>query len=676
MRRRLFMNVLKKSLLVSTALLLGANKIWAMEDPIDEESTFISAAAKKPEENVPKPIPDAPTYEPMTEASSNSDFLRDYKKEEKEKYRGWKGRYKETQRLTPDVETPAQDFEQIFGQLKANEKPLTQRGEVYLEGGSHKKAVAPSEREEVAYVGPTHMNYLQREEDLLPTYEAFAIPQAKDLKIDSGAYGRHHQPQFIEIYSFTENKMKVDKTRDKRKLKAADTDIVFDPGHGIDHAITITHNNSNSTADVRNYTPQNAYYNRFIRNPLVQDVEARGNSYKELAIYAEHPLLITRKKGKKEEKKPIPEGFIFFTLDRGTGNIKEAYYFPNFYHYMLEAETLPSDQVAWEFFAKKYQIKNETAAFIWGHNEISNERVRRSVQSASEHVGYRALSGRFEVLPKHGWPPSARNALVRTAAIYQIEKAAEYDATIENMLEIAQMFNNRKFSYSEFEGSLYVPYLARYWVERALKELKRNNYSAEDVSFFMSYERVVPIEAEEMKHLISSFEKRLRAQPQSKSIAKLLWYFSEQDNEDKYREWSTHLSHLVRSQSIPGTIVINDENYNQLKNALSDTNRVNIILDFEVTLDNVGEVIEGFKQRAIREKHLYYQNLTFFEMTRISSEALNKIFQAFEEGIDHNNDKLCVDVRETAIKLSIRNRYAFQKYIGKHYPRTHVSILN
>lgn len=653
------MNILKKSLLVSTALLLEANKVWANEDLIGQEPTVISASVKKKET---KP--------------EEENALRDYKKEEKKNYKSWKSRYTKTQKLTPDAATPPQHFEQIFDQLKTNQKPLTQRGQVYLGEDSHKKAVALSGREEVAYVGPTHMNYLQREEGLFPTYEAFAVPQPKDPKIDRGAYGRHHQPQFIEIYSVTEKKMKVDKTRDKRTLSSTDTDIVFDPGHGIDHAITVTHNGSNSTADVRNYTPQDAYYNRFIRNPLVQDVEAKGDSYKEIAIYAENPLRITRQKGKKQESQPIPEGFIFFTLDRGTGNIKESYYFPNFYPYMKKAETLPSGQTAWKFFAKKYQIKNETAALIWGHNEISNEYGRRVAQGLSGHVGYRALSGRFEVLPEQGWPASARNALIRTAAIYRMEKAAEYDATTENMLEIAQIFNDKNFSYLEFEGSLYIPHLARYWVERALEEVKRKDYPPQDVSFFMSYEPYIPIEAEKMSHLISSFEQRLTDHPESEPITELLKYFNKHGNENKYSQWSTCLSQCVRGQSIPGSIVINDKNYNQLGNALSDTNKINIILDFEITLDNVGEVIKGFKQRAIHEGRSYDQNLAFLEMTRISPEALGKIFQAFEEGIDHNNDKLFVDVRGTAVKLPSYDRHALQKYVGKYYPKTHVSILD
>lgn len=677
------MNVLKKSLLVSTALLLGASEAWAMEDFIDKSSStpVVSAPTKKKEkkpeeENMPKLLPIELKKKSQVGSAASSDGLLNYKEEEEERYRDWEDRYKQPLKLTPDVETLPQDFEQVFGQLKANEKPLTHRGEVYFRGAPHKKAVAPSEREEVAYVGPTHLNYLQREDDLLPTYEAFAVPQAKDPKIDSGSYGRHHQPKFIEVYSLTEKKMKIEKKRDKRKLDSTDKDIVFDPGHGIDHAITITHNDSNSTGDVRNYTPQNAYYNRFIRNPLVQAVEAKGYSYKELAIYAEHPLQITRKKGKEEVRQPVPEGFLFFTLDRVTGSFETTYYFPNFYHYMQVAKTLPSDQVAWEFFAKKYQIKNEIAALIWGHNEILDEQARRSAQHVSAHVGYRALSGRFEVLPERGWSPSTRNALIRTAAIYRIEKAAEYDATTENMLQVAQMFNNEGFSYSEFEGTLYVPHLARYWVKRALEEVERKNYPTQDVSFFMFYELEIPIAAGEMNHLISSFEQRLTAHPQTKSITELLRYFNEHANEGKYRQWSTHLSHLVRSKVVPGSIVINDENRSQLDDALSNTDRVNIILDFEITLDNVGEVIEGFKRRAIREMHSYDKNLTFLEISQISTEALDKIFQSFEEGIDHNNDKLCVDVSETAIKLPSYDRHIFQDYIGKNYQKTHVSILD
>ncbi|MBY0501357.1 MAG: hypothetical protein K2P93_05080 [Alphaproteobacteria bacterium] len=669
------MNILKKSFLVAMALLWGMQTTWGMEDLPDKKSPPLLPSLVEDkdllESNTPKSVPDNLEKERVIKLTVEADPSPDYKKEAQERYEGWKGRYQQTKKLTPDVNTLPQDFDQTFSKLKANEKPLTHRGEVYLGSSSHKRVAAPTDRVDVAYVGPDHMNYLQREDNLLPTYEAFAVPQPKDPKIDDGSYSRRHQPKFIEVYSLTEAKMIVDKMRDKRKLSPADIDIIFDPGHGIDHAITLTHNDSNSTAEVRNYTPQNAYYNRFIRNPLVQDEE-----YKEIAIYPEYPLVITRQKGKSVENLPIPEGFILFLLDRNTGDIKNSYYFPNFYHYMQDVANIPQDQTAWKFFANKYKIKNEVAKVIWGNNEISDEQARRDAQRLSEHVGYRALSGRFEVIPERGWDPATKNALVRTAAIYRIEKAAEYDATTENMLQVAQIFNNADFTYSEFEGTLHVPHLARYWVERALKEAERKDYPAQDVSFFMFYDQHIPITLEEMNNLISSYEERLAAQPNTEHIAELLGYFDEHHNEDKYRQWSAQISELVRSHRVPDSIVIHDKNQDQLIDALSNTTILNIILDFEITLDNLKGIIEGFKQRAIHEMEPYEQTLTFLEISNISSEALDQIFQAFEQGIEYKGDWLCVDVRRTAIKLPLYNRPAFQEYMGKNYPKTHVRILN
>lgn len=290
-------------------MFLGISPTWGMEEGLPDKKNPRSLS------------PSSKTQATTKGTLSTLKVAVDYDEEDRQRYKLWQQRYKHTQPLIPDVETLPQDLEKALATLKGNERPLAHRGEVYDKGSSHKKTVTSSTREDVAYVGPTHMNYLQRDENLFPTYEAFAVPQEKDPQIDEGAYGRHHQPKFIEVYSLTEKKMKVDKKRDKRKLNLDDIDIVFDPGHGIDHAITITYNGSNSTADVRNYTPQNARYNRFIRNPLVQYAEEKKYSYKELAIYAEKPLSITRKKGKTELQQPIPEGFIFCLFDRDTGNI-------------------------------------------------------------------------------------------------------------------------------------------------------------------------------------------------------------------------------------------------------------------------------------------------------------------------------------------------------------------
>jgi|GEM_PF-1566464 len=654
------MHLFKKSLLISSCLFLGISPTWGMDEGL-------------PDKKNPRSLtPPSETQTSRKGSLSTRNIVADYEEEERENYRLWLERYKPTQTLMADVKTLSQDFEKAFATLKGNEKPLPHRGEIYGQGSSHKKSVSPSTRENVAYVGSTHMNYLQRDDGLFPTYEAFAVPQDKDPQIDRGAYGRQHQPQFVEVYSLTEKKMKVDKKRDKRKLSPDDTDIVFDPGHGIDHAITITHRGSNSTADVRNYTPQNARYNRFVRNPLVQHAEEKNYSYKELAVYGENPLLITRKKGKTEVQQAIPEGFIFCLFDRSTGNIAKSFYFPNFYTYTDDVEALAPGKAPWVFFAKKYSIKNEVAETIWGHNEIAGPQARRSAQKLSEHVGYRSLSGRFEVLPEGTWSRSARNALVRTVAAYRMERAAEYDATTENMLQIAQLFNDPNFVYMEFQGRLYVPHLARYWVERALKEVKRKGYPAEDVFFFTNYASQIPIKPEEMDLLISAFEQQLTRHPNVEHVVQLLRYFDDENNEEKYRYWSDRLSLAVKNGSAPHSAVIDEESRDQLIETLADTDVINIALDFEITQDNVTDVIKGLKKRAEREKKPYYQALVLLELPNISPEALKAIFNFFE----HGTNGLFVDVRGTAVKLPSYNRDKLQTYVEHRYPQTHIRILD
>ena len=658
------MGFLKRSLLVSVCLFWGIHSAWGMKGSSSDGGSL------KPASSISNIQDSEVVIAPVL------DRYKEYENDEVERYKLWLGRYNQTQQLKPGVVTSTQDFEEAFSTLKEDENPLAYRGEVYLDD-SPKKAVASSSssssssaREDVAYVGPKHMNYIQREDgaEFPSTYEVFAVPQEKDPQIDRGAYSRKHQPKFIEVYSLAKGKMKVDEERDKRKLSFDDTDIIFDPGHGIDHAITITHNGSNSTADVRNYTPQNAYYNRFIRNELVPYAKEKGYSYKEIAIYAEKPLLITREKSGKKLSQPIPEGFIFLLFSHdNAGDIEKAFYFPNFYSYTDDTE----GQEKWEFFAQKYRISNEIAKAIYGHHEISSAERLRTNKRFSENAGYRTLSGRFEVLPEgNKWPVPAKNAFVRTCAIYQMERAAEYDIKTENMLQIAQLFNDAEFVYSEFEGSLYVPSLARYWVERALKEVERKEYPAEDVFFFMSYESQIPIKPEEMANIINSFEQKLEKNPNTEHIAKLLQYFDEQHNEPKYVYWSHKLSSIVRNGEAPQSVVINETTRKRLIEVLSNTNILNIVLDFEITQDNVKNVIEGFKQRAINEKTLYEQNLVFLELPKISSDALKAIFHSFEYGIEG----LYVDVRETAVKLPSYDREEVQKYMRKNCPKTRIVI--
>jgi len=605
--------------------------------------------------------------------ASNSSYSPDYEaydKEDEARYRMWQERYPRSSSLIPDVGTVSRsEYDKAFSDLTLNEKPLAYRGEIYSGNPSGKKTVHTSAGEAVSYVSSSHMNYIQRDEELLSRYEAFAVPQVTNPKL------KRHEPSYVELYSLADKKMVI-KKKDKRSLKATDTELVFDAGHGVDHAKTIVHKGSNSSWDIRNYTPQNAYYNRYIRMPLVKYADENGYSYKELAIYGEKPLFITRKSGIQEKSQPIPEGFIFFLLNRNSGAFGKAYYFPNFYHYKQAVEGIPEDQTPWKFFAKKYKIPKKVAQDIWGYNEITDKEKLRQAKWLSSHVGYRSLSGRYEVLPTHTWSSSARNALVRTAAIYRMERAAEYDTSVENMLQIAQMFNDRDFRYLEFQGTLYSPHLAQYWTDRAFEEVQRKSYPAEDIFYFAQYETQIPLRTGMMAHLMDSFQKQLLASPNAEHTVKLLEYLNDRGDEDSYRVWSDRLSSIVRQAKMPGSIVINDDNIHQLVETLSNTSIVNIILDFNITPHNFGNILEGFKQRAIREQSLYERNLNFLEVCKISPDLLKAMFHTFEYGIVSPKGEVFVDVRETAIKLPAYKRKKVQDYMQTYFPKTLVSILN
>lgn len=605
--------------------------------------------------------------------ASNSRYTPDYEaydKEDEARYKVWQERYTRSSSLIPDVSTVSDsEYRKAFDKLTLNEKPLAHRGEIYSGNSSGKKAVRASTGEAVAYVGTQHLNFIQRDEELLSRYEAFMVPQVKNPKL------KRHEPSYVELYSLADKKMVI-KKKDKRSLKATDAEIVFDAGHGVDHAKTIVHKDSNSSWDIRNYTPQNAYYNRYIRTPLVKYADEKGYSCKELAIYGETPLFITRKSGIQEKSQPIPEGFVFFLINRNSGAFGEAYYFSNFHHYKKDVAAIPEDQTPWKFFAKKYKIPKKVAHDIWGYNEISDKEKLRQAKGLSSHVGYRSLSGRYEVLLTHTWSSSARNALVRTTAIYRMERAAEYDTSVENMLQISQLFNDQDFRYLEFQGTLYSPHLAKYWTERAFKEVQRKGYPAEDIFYFAQYETRIPLRTGMMAHLMDSFQKQLLASPNAEHTVKLLEYFDDRGDEPSYRIWSDRLSDIVRQAKVPGSVVIKDNSIDQLGEALSNTSIVNVILDFNVTFDNFGSIIEGFKQRAIREQSLYERNLNFLEICKISPDLLKTILHSFEYGIKSSKGKVFVDLQGTAIKLPTYKKKKVQDYVQAHFPKTLINILD
>lgn len=580
-----------------------------------------------------------------------------------ENYEMWFTRYLEEGKLAADVGgvIPA-EYDKAHSTLTLNEKPLPNRGEVYL-GGLYKKCTEKLFDGGVSYVGPIHVNYVQSNEEI-PSYEAFAVPQKKDSKIDKGEYARKH-PEFVEVYSLSQQKLTTISNPNRTSTSEKDDYLVFDPGHGVDHAFTITYKGSNSTHDVRNFTPQNLYYNRSIRNPLAKAIHSRGNTYKEIAIYPEDPLPIIRSFEKETTQVPLPVGFVFVELNHGS--FHNAYYFPNLINFkqLLSRSGLLEKKNVWQQLATHFQIPKEIVDDIWGHEEITDGEKLRSALRLSEHVGYRSLSGRYDILSgKKRWPSSAKAALIRTAAIYRMERAAEYDLSVENMITIASMFNS-KFIYLEFNGTLYVPALAEYWTKRAIEELERKNFPPEDIFHFLNAEDDLPQDSAKISSsLVEKLEDQLKKIPQVGPIVELLVYFDNKENEKNFRWWSGFLSQALQNQQIGKTCILKKGYADELKQLLRVDNISNIVFDFPITDSNSNNIMAVFKVLALRE-----HNPTFIEFTDIEPTIVNKIFYFLEQGFIDNEGflekgkQIYLDIRRTTLKFPQYDRNAIKGYI-------------
>lgn len=576
-----------------------------------------------------------------------------------EKFDNWKSRYKDRVHFTPDSKDATDaEYRAAADKLKANQKPFPSAGEVYVgKSGDRRAATRKLEDGRVAYVGPNHMNYVQRREGENPFFEAHATPTEKDAKVS----GRKH-PKYEEVYIIDKDEIKKVK-RDKRKLSKTDNDIVFDAGHGIDHAITIVHKGSNSSTDPTNFTPQNGYYNRVIRVGLVKKAKDIKGSYKELAIYGENPHEITRKVGRVSTKRPIPEGFVFFILD-DRGAVANSYYFDNYYHYKKELE----DKQDYKIFLQKLSLPDHISKDIWCHYSIASEDERAVHQRLSEYRGYRSLSGRYEVLPEGVWSGKARNALVRTAATYEIQRAAELDNTVENMLEAASLHAS-DFVFLEFEGTLRSPQLTAYWCDRVLKEVMRNPLSYENFRLILNYADDLPFDEEPFRKARVLFSNKLVESPDIDTVLALMNYYEGKD-EITYRSWSKTLSDLVKDLKVPKAVDL--QSPDEIVQVMANTGNVSIVLSFDPTNQNMRRLFEGFKQRAKNEQKLYDSNLRFLEFgPDFTAYHVEPLLEAFEYGLDD----LYVDVRRTTLKVH-QDKDLLRSLLAKKYPKTLVRIID
>lgn len=594
--------------------------------------------------------------------------------EERRKYERYRRRYGSTVVTADGVGVDSKEVERVFSKLSVHEKPTPQRGEVYLEDNTLRAADGTSRASVVrGYVGPKHMNYAREGVVIYPHHETLALAQRKEAGIDKGDY-RRKEPKFKEkYYRISDGTLHT--------TKAAGC-ILFDAGHGVDHAHTVTFKESNSTRDKINFTPQNEYYNRVIRRALTgrSNALAMGYSYKEIAIYPQNPLMITRRHNGVEEQVPIPEGFLLMFFNRISASLVLSYYFPNLIDYRALLPTLkktkPKQRSSYIYFRDYFLIPNCLVQDVWGVDVIDGERSRRRALWESEHVGYRSLSGRYVVIPEalqDRWTAAARNALTRSVAIQKIQRAAEYDDSVENMVESAVLFNDKDFVYREFSGTLYHPDLAKYWTRRAIRETERKGYPNKDIFYVLDANSRLPITTSKTQSLVVRLERNLIRQPSTPDIIKLMEFYDAEGHEEKYNEWSSFLTVKTREGRIAQSSVLRQGN-------LTDLSRVeveNVIVDLDLSSANIEEFLEILKCRAIRETRPYDSNLKFIEIRNMTQDALKDFLEFLESGFEHKGKRLFLDVRGTALKLPKYKRESVKKYVKMRCPKTSsIKILN
>lgn len=594
--------------------------------------------------------------------------------EEQRRFEEFRGRFPLQKGVVPDGEgiTPG-ELDGVFSKLGIDKKlgnyerrPTPLRGEIYMGDALHEASGTPSAPNVRGYVGSTYMNYAREEVGPYPHHETLAVTQRKEAGIDRGDY-RRDEPEFIEKYYRIS-----DGTLHRTEVAGC---ISFDAGHGVDHAHTITHKKSNSTRDRINFTAQNIYYNRVIRRSLTGlggRAKRDGHSYKEIAIYSQKPLMITRKHHRVSERVPIPEGFLLMLYNRISGSLVTSYYFPNLIDYEALLPT-PKPKPLYPFFRNYFLIPNRLVQDVWEVDVIDGEESRRRSLWKSELVGYRSLSGGYEVLPERiqdRWTPAERNALIRSSAIQRMQRAAEYDDSVENMVSIARLFNDNDFVYLEFSGTLYHPDLAKYWTDRALQEIRRKRHPNKDIFYVLDEKSNLPITTGETKALVDNLERNLRARPSTTDIIKLIEFYEEENNNDKYNEWSDFLTMKTREGRIEASRALTKDNLSDL----SSVEVTNAIIDLDLSSENIEEFIETLKRRAIRETIPYESNFQFIELRNITRESFRTFMEFLEYGFDYEGKELFLDVRGTALKLPQYERESVRKYV-RNFPKTLIKII-
>ena len=186
--------------------------------------------------------------------------------------------------------------------------------------------------------------------------------------------------------------------------------IGFDRGHGIDHA----DGDAMSSSDKRNYTPQNSYYNRYVRNHLVKNIRKKGGAYREISIYDPNNTIII------DGGTRLPVGFVFLEFDDDVEY--KVYYFPN----LIDYRTLCLS--GYRKICDRFKIDDNG---VFKSTVIQEGEVDEHQRAVFKHsmTGHQLLSRRFSVSENIScvFPQSALSVLHKMLAIYNLRQAGELE---------------------------------------------------------------------------------------------------------------------------------------------------------------------------------------------------------------------------------------------------------
>ena len=347
--------------------------------------------------------------------ASDEEATRQYEEQQKSKHQAW---VKEHKKFT-GLNTAAleRDINKSMSQLGINERPLPIGQSSYITDGNGTNIV-------VQYGNATEFSV-----------KAYGTGNGTPVNYVATGTNGHHE-------TFTPAMPQTYKASRKHPFKAFSKtingiNIDFDAGHGIDHADTLIANGWNSSKDPINFVPQNRYYNQTVRNNIVQHmVRKTGGSYKELAIYDDKPIIHQYSKGRGSNKQTydlqLPIGFIFICFDNH--EVSRTFYFPNLIQY---------EKIGYKATCDKYEINPTGALDV---TPVKKGDAAGHAQSVYQHsyMGYRSMSGSFDIADNPHIPKTAKAALMKMLAIYHIEKTAEKEfETVEHKAALVRIFTDR-----------------------------------------------------------------------------------------------------------------------------------------------------------------------------------------------------------------------------------------